>query len=351
MGKLNIIGKWNIDKNKWNTTPEEKDYGKSFSYATYDTIINDENNDDINYIIIANGTRLEQHTKNKININDKELLINYVINKLKKENENYEIITIFMDSDAPLIEEAKLFSTFIDTLSIQERTASINIISVSKCGTMSFYTPSFFQNEESFQKTSIHNIAVPYKGTKFASPFIIFNELKSLLNAKLGNNELSKKSYLKLLKIYKEICSNSHMDYDIAQPGGIPAESHHKYDKNYIKNIFSKENIEAIKRIQLFKNYTTQIDEKTFIEALLSLNIKGIGLCFADELLFHGKSDGLTSLHSQKTVEKVLDIKSEHLKSAHHDVTSIPKVYDKILDEITSSIQNTKQKKNIRQLI
>ena len=141
------------------------------------------------------------------------------------------------------------------------------------------------------------------------------------------------------------------MDYDIAQPGGIPAESHHKYDKNYIKNIFSKENIEAIKRIQLFKNYTTQIDEKTFIEALLSLNIKGIGLCFADELLFHGKSDGLTSLHSQKTVEKVLDIKSEHLKSAHHDVTSIPKVYDKILDEITSSIQNTKQKKNIRQLI
>ena len=338
MGKLNIIGKWNIDKNKWNTTPEEKDCGKSFSYATYDTIINDENNDDINYIIIANGTRLEQHTKNKININDKELLINYVINKLKNENENYEIITIFMDSDAPLIEEAKLFSTFIDTLSIQERTASINIISVSKCGTMSFYTPSFFQNEESFQKTSIHNIAVPYKGTKFASPIIIFNEL-------------SKKSYLKLLKIYKEICSNSHMDYDIAQPGGIPAESHHKYDKNYIKNIFSKENIEAIKRIQLFKNYTTQIDEKTFIEALLSLNIKGIGLCFADELLFHGKSDGLTSLHSQKTVEKVLDIKSEHLKSAHHDVTSIPKVYDKILDEITSSIQNTKQKKNIRQLI
>ena len=119
MGKVNIIGKWNIDKNKWNTTPEEKDCGKSFSYATYDTIINDENNDDINYIIIANGTRLEQHTKNKININDKELLINYVINKLKKENENYEIITIFMDSDAPLIEEAKLFSTFIDTLSIQ----------------------------------------------------------------------------------------------------------------------------------------------------------------------------------------------------------------------------------------
>ena len=112
-----------------------------------------------------------------------------------------------------------------------------------------------------------------------------------------------------------------------------------------------KENIDAIKKINQFKNYTTEIDEKTFIEALLSLNLKGIGLCLADEFFFHGKSDGLTSLHSQKTVEKVLDIKSEHLKSAHHDVTSIPKVYDKILNEIILSIQNTKQKKNIRQLI
>ncbi|MBQ7790082.1 MAG: hypothetical protein IJ399_02340 [Bacilli bacterium] len=350
MGKINIIGKWDLNENKWKT-PTTEEYGKSFSLAIYEPIINDENSSEINYIIIANGTRIEQHTKDFNVISDKELKINYVKKHFEKQKGNYQIISLFMDNDAPLIEAAKLFSEYIDNLAINENTKSINLISVSKCGTMSFYTPRFFKYEESFNKTSLHNVAVPYQGTKFASPFIIFQEVKSLLNAKLGNNELSKKSYLKLLKIYKEICSNSHMDYDIAQPGGIPAESHHKYDKNYIKNIFSKENIEAIKRIQLFKNYTTQIDEKTFIEALLSLNIKGIGLCFADELLFHGKSDGLTSLHSQKTVEKVLDIKSEHLKSAHHDVTSIPKVYNKILDEITSSIQNTKQKKNIRQLI
>ena len=350
MGKINIIAKWNLKQNRW-TKPNQEEYGKSFSYATYDTIINDENNNEINYIIIANGTRLEQHTKDNKIIDEKELLINYVTEKLKNENENYEIITLFMDSDAPLIEEAKVLSKFIDTLSIQETTKSINIIGVSKCGTMSFYTPHFFQNEESFQKTSIHNIAVPYKGTKFASPFIIFDELKSFLNAKLGNNELSDKSYNALLKLYKETCSNSHMDYDIALPGGVPIECQHQYDKNYIKNIFSQENIDAIKKINQFKNYTTQIDEKTFIEALLSLNLKGMGLCLFDEFFFHGKSDGLTSLHSQKTVESVLDIESKHLKSAHHDVTSIPKIYDIILDEITTTIQNTKQKKNIRKLI
>lgn len=350
MGKINIIGKWNLQKKKW-TTPKNEEYGKSFSYATYNTIINDENDNHINYIIIANGTRLEQHTKDNEKINEKELLINHVIKKLQNKNENFEIISIFMDSDAPLIEEAKIFSKFIDTLSIQETTSSINIISVSKCGTMSFYTPSFFKNEESFQKTSIHNVAVPYTGTKFASPYIIFDEVKSFLNAKLGRNKLSRKSYLALLKLYKETCSNSHMDYDIALPGGVPIEYHSQYDKNYIKNIFSKENIDAIKKINQFKNYTTEIDEKTFIEALLSLNFKGIGLCLADEFFFHGKSDGLTSLHSQKTVESVLNIKSNHLKSIHHDVTSIPKVYDIILNEILISIQNINQKKNIRKLI
>lgn len=350
MGKINIIAKWNLKQNKW-TKPNQEEYGKSFSYATYDTIINDENNNEINYIIIANGTRLEQHTKDNKIIDEKELLINYVTEKLKNENENYEIITLFMDSDAPLIEEAKVLSKFIDTLSIQETTKSINIISVSKCGTMSFYTPNFFQNEESFKKTSIHNIAVPYKGTKFASPFIIFDELKSLLNAKLGNNKLSKKSYNALLKLYKETCSNSHMDYDIALPGGVPIEYQSQYDRNYIKNIFSKENIESIKKLYLFKNYTTEIDEKTFIEALLSLNYKGMGLCLFNEFFFHGKSDGLISLHSQKTVENALDIKSEHLKSIHHDVTSIPRVYDIILNEIITSIQNINQKKNIRKLI
>lgn len=350
MGKVNIIGKWSLEENKW-TTPNPSEHGKSFSLVTYDPIINDENSNEINYIIIANGTRLEQHTKDFSTISEKELKIDYVMNHFKKQNGNYQIITLFMDSDAPLIEESKLFSEYIDNLAIDETTKSINLISVSKCGTMSFYAPKFFKYEESFNKTSLHNIAVPYQGTKFASPFIIFQEVKSFLNAKLGNNELSKQGYIALLKLYKNICSCSHMDYDISLPGGVPIEQTKKYDRNFIKNIFSKENIESVKRLHLFKNYTTEIDEKTFIEALLALNFKGMGLCLFDEFFFHGKSDGLTSLHSQRTVESALNIESSHLKSMHHDVTSIPKVYDVILENIDDTIRNLKSKKNIRQLI
>lgn len=350
MGLINIIGKWNLKENKW-SKPNKNELGKSFSFGIYNPIINDENNNEINYIIIANGTRLEQHSKDAKTIDEKELRIDYVRKQLEKKNENYQIISLFMDSDAPIIEESKLFSEYIDSLAIQENTKSINIISVSKCGTMSFYIPRFFKYEESFNKTSLHNIAVPYQGTKLASPFVIFDEVKSFLNAKLGKNELSKQSYLALLKLYKEICSCSHMDYDISLPGGIPQEEKKKYDRNFLKNIFSKENIESIKRIHLFKNYTTEIDEKTFIEALLSLNLKGMGLCLFDDFFFHGKSDGLTSLHSQRSVEKALNIKSSHLKSMHHDVTSIPKVYDVLLKDIDESIKNLRQKKNIRKLI
>ena len=350
MGKINIIGKWDLNENKWKT-PTTEEYGKSFSLAIYEPIINDENSSEINYIIIANGTRLEQHTKDFNVISDKELKIDYVKKHFEKPNGNYQIISLFMDNDAPLIEAAKLFSEYIDNLAINENTKSINLISVSKCGTMSFYTPRFFKYEESFNKTSLHNVAVPYQGTKFASPFIIFQEVKSFLNAKLGKNELSKQGYIALLKMYKNICSCSHMDYDISLPGGVPIDQNNKYDRNFIKNIFSKENIDSIKKLHLFRNYTTEIDEKTFIEALLALNLKGMGLCLFNEFFFHGKSDGLTSLHSQRTVEAALNIESSHLKSMHHDVTSIPKVYDIILENIDIAIQNINQKKNIRQLI
>ena len=76
-----------------------------------------------------------------------------------------------------------------------------------------------------------------------------------------------------------------------------------------------------------------------------------MGLCLFNEFLFHGKSDGLTSLNSQKSVENALNISSYHLKSMHHDVTSIPQVYDILLGNIDESIGELRQKKNIRRLV
>ena len=91
MGLINIIGKWNLKENKW-SKPNKNELGKWFSFGIYNPIINDENNNEINYIIIANGTRLEQHSKDTKTIDEKELRIDYVRKQLEKKNENYKII-------------------------------------------------------------------------------------------------------------------------------------------------------------------------------------------------------------------------------------------------------------------
>ena len=46
-------------------------------------------------------------------------------------------------------------------------------------------------------------------------------------------------------QIYEYLCSNSHMDYDIAVPGEIPQERRYLYDSTFIRDIFEKKNIDA----------------------------------------------------------------------------------------------------------
>ncbi len=61
MGKIDIIAKWDLEKNKWTQSSDLKDIGRSFAIANYKKIIND--NGKINYIIIDQGSRVEDHSK------------------------------------------------------------------------------------------------------------------------------------------------------------------------------------------------------------------------------------------------------------------------------------------------
>lgn len=70
MGKINVIGKWNLEKYQWQLNPNEKEYGRSFAMATYDKVIN--NTGKIDYIIIAQGSRVEDHSKDYQTINEKK---------------------------------------------------------------------------------------------------------------------------------------------------------------------------------------------------------------------------------------------------------------------------------------
>lgn len=337
MGKINSIAKWDLSLNQW-IIPSNEQVGRSFAFSHYDRIINNPNNE-LNYIIIANGSRVEDHSKNFTHIDNKKLRIDKMIEHYKNNNENYDIQVFLMDADAPIIEDAKLFAQYVDSISCLPTTKSINVISISKCGAMCFYVPRFFKRNESYKKLNLYNIATPYNGTKFASPTILYQEIKAFILKLLGDTPISHTIYSKLIKIYESISSNSHMDYDVAIPGGIDDDFTDLYDKSFIQNIFSSDNLHAIKKIHLFKNFTTKIDDSTLLEALSTFNLNGIGLCILNDIFFKKQSDGFVTLESQKKVDDYLGITSTHLISSHHDINSNPRIFKTILKEVDNNIR------------
>ena len=337
MGAIDIFAKWNLEKNEWVQSSDLKDRGRSFAIASYKRIIND--NGKINYIIIDQGSRVEDHSKDFSTIKETEVRIDNVIRHYERCNGNYDIKLFLMDADAPIVEDAKLFANYVDYLASLPDTNSVNIVGLSKCSVMNFYVPRFFKNRETFKKTNVYNIASPYEGTKFASPKIFYPEIKRVFKSDIVCNILVK-------NVYEKKSSNSHMDYDIAIPGGIPDERIHLYDENFIKNVFCTDNVEAVKRLNSFKNILTSIDSEVRKEAIITGNLYGIALCLFDKRFFDGKSDGMVYTSSQKKVEDVLDIKSYSIKS-HHDVNSNIRAFNEVLGIVDDTIDEFDDKNKI----
>lgn len=337
MGTIDIFAKWDLEKNDWTQSDNLKDIGRSFAIASYKRIIND--NGKINYIIIDQGSRVEDHSKDFSNIKETEVRIDNVISHYERCNGNYDIKLFLMDADAPIIEDAKLFANYVESLALLPNTNSVNIIGLSKCSVMNFYVPRFFKNRETFKKTNVYNIASPYEGTKFASIKIFYPEIREKFRSKSLSNLIIKKAY-------EGISSNSHMDYDIAIPGGIPEEKLHLYDENFIKNVFCTDNVEAVKRLNSFKNILTSIDSSVIKEAIMTGNKQGILMCIFNEMFFEGKSDGMVLTSSQRKVENVLDIKSYSIKS-HHDVNSNIRAFNEVLGIVDDTIDEFDDKNKI----
>ena len=337
MGTIDIFAKWNLEKNEWVQSSDLKDRGRSFAIASYKRIIND--NGKINYIIIDQGSRVEDHSKDFSTIKETEVRIDNVIRHYERCNGNYDIKLFLMDADAPIVEDAKLFANYVVYLASLSDTNSVNIVGLSKCSVMNFYVPRFFKNRETFKKTNVYNIASPYEGTKFASPKIFYPEIKRVFKSDIVCNILVK-------NVYEKKSSNSHMDYDIAIPGGIPDERIHLYDENFIKNVFCTDNVEAVKRLNSFKNILTSIDSEVRKEAIITGNLYGIALCLFDKRFFDGKSDGMVYTSSQKKVEDVLDIKSYSIKS-HHDVNSNIRAFNEVLGIVDDTIDEFDDKNKI----
>ena len=335
MGTIDIFAKWDLEKNDWTQSDNLKDIGRSFAIASYKRIIND--NGKINYIIIDQGSRVEDHSNDFSNIKETEVRIDNVISHYERCNGNYDIKLFLMDADAPIIEDAKLFANYVELLASLPDTNSVNIVGLSKCSVMNFYVPRFFKNSETFKKTNVYNIASPYEGTKMASPLVFYPEIRRFVASKVCNEKLAQNISNKLVNVYEGISSNSHMDYDIAIPGGIPEEKLYLYDENFIKEVFCTDNVEAVKRLNSFKNILTSIDNSVRKEEIMTGNFYGIALCLFDKMFFEGKSDGMVYTSSQRKVEDVLDIKSYSIKS-HHDVNSNIRAFNEVLGIVDDTI-------------
>ena len=332
MGTVKIIAKYDLNTNKWRKNIKEEEKGKAFSIVDYKKI-NNNDSDKYDYIIFCDGFRLENHSKNMKTVEESKNGVDKIINYFKDKDKNIKIKTILIDMDAPLEEDSKLLANYINKI---EDANTINIVGISKCGAMAFNMAKYINDKD---KTNIYTIATPFTGTLMASPRYVKQKLNKIVKSIISDEDISNKIVKSVMRIYENICSNSHMDYDVALKNGVEKSKLNKYDSNFLKNIFSNENIKAINEVNFYQNFTTGIDNETLIEAIQTLNFEGIGLCLLNGLLMGGKTDGFVPLKSEKEVEKYINKKSYHLKSSHHAVFSNDRLAYQILKVINENLK------------
>lgn len=332
MAYFKPIAKWNIKEKKWDYDISYEEAGKSYSYINYY-----DEYEDVNYLIFSPGIRAE-NVNEKNNALNSGLQIESIVNHYCNIPGNYSVKMQLMDADAPIIEEAKQQAKFIDNLASNINTKSITLIGYSKCGVMNFYVPSFFENEDSFKKTNLINAATPYKGTIVAANKLIFKEFYNGIIDTFKSKKIAEMLSKKFQSFYENICSNSHMDYDIALPNGVTEDKKDLYDKDFISNVFRKENIDSIKKLRSFTNVSTGIDNRTMTNAIRNLNIGNIQLCLMEKFILKNKSDGIVPIESQLEVEKYLDTNSKHISSCTHNIHSDKRCLNELLNIIDDTL-------------
>ena len=77
MGKIEIIGKYNLYDSNWIYGNNERN-DISLAIANYESIKNNDSNK-YNYIIYCYGSRVENHSKDAYNIKEKQAYVNNII--------------------------------------------------------------------------------------------------------------------------------------------------------------------------------------------------------------------------------------------------------------------------------
>lgn len=349
MGTIKVIKKWDLKSNSWNNKVNDEDKKRALSIAEYGLIRHDESSQ-INYILLADGCRVENHTKDSSHIRENRAGIANILSYFESKKENYKIELLLVDNDAPLAEESKVLASYIDFLSRKSTTKTVNVIGLSKCGVMSFDMLKYLKSPFSKLKARVYSVSSPYTGTIMASPLLLESEVKNIISSKIGENALADKITAAFMKLYYSIMSNSHMDLDIAVPNYVPDYLKAKYDPTFLQNIFSDANLSSITNVRHYENICTVIDDTTLKNSLKSGNLAALGLCILNDTLFAGKSDGMVSLESQQKIESYYPFEhsSSKIISSCHGALSTPIYANELLNIVNANMQNEPKLQRIR---
>lgn len=320
MGTVIPIKKWNIDTNEWTDASSLEAKKRALSIVTYEDVVNSLRREEFHYIIIASGYRVENLTNNPKKISDKRNNINKVIDYFMSKRGNYRIEQILVDNDAPLREQSKVISSYIDELARQKQVASISFLGFSKCGAMGIDMLKYFRDPRSFIKTNLYSISTPYTGTIIASPRLLERKVKEIFEDKLGKSTMTKKTVKEFMKLYYSHFSNSHMDLDVAVPDGIKRCMTDVYDASFLGDLFSVQNMDKIRLVNSFMNVCTFITPEVRTNALKTADFTTIGLCMLDEYLQDGLSDGIVTLAAQKEINEHITVKNMLVPSSHNSL-------------------------------
>lgn len=347
MSKIDIVGKWDLNNNNWYDPYTKEERGRSLSLASLKSVKVDDSYN-YEYFIFCPGTRLEDESKDSKTISDGPENIDKAIKFFGKLDKNIQMKLLLLDADAPLKEESIFLGNHIESISSNPHIKSINIIAHSKGAALAFDSLKYIRNPLALEKTNLFTTAVPFKGTIMASPLYLYPRLEEIIKSKISSEILVQKLMEGFAKIYSGISSNSHMDYDIAIPGGASQ----KYDKSFIENLLSEENINMISKINSYHNIYTGIESDTFRNCLKDGDLTGMGLCLIDDIVFTEKSDGMVPLSSQKALEALnpQGLKLHQIKSSTNNILGNTRTANEVFTIINDEIDEAKEKAYLKKL-
>ena len=335
MGDIKAIKKYNPITKKFDLEITDENRGDAFSNIRERARCNKQD-EQYDYIVFCNGNRVRDVSKDNIHPIGQRRYAERIVKYFEAQNKNVIVEYILLDNDAPLDTQAQLIARHIDHIANHDNIRSVQLIGHSKAGAIFFNTPKYFNSENSFQKSYLYTTATPYNGCLIASKEILFEEAKKITAEKLPP-PINVLTYEGLIAYYKTQTGDSHMEKDIA------IKKYKQYDPNnydplFIQNMFCKETIQAVSKLQYFHNFVTGIDENTIYTSIQRNDFTSVGMCLIDKYIIPNHSDGFIEESSQRAVSDYIDVPTTELKSTTHYFLSHDDELAKVLDVVNNQI-------------